>query len=496
MIRIQDLSISFDGKTIFSDVNFNINPKEKIGLIGRNGSGKSTFLKILLNKIEQDSGLIELSKNYKIGFLEQHIKFTHDTIIDEVCSILSEDREYEVWKGEKILNGLGFSDDEMLQDPKLFSGGFQVKINLAKLLLLEPNLLLLDEPTNYLDIHSIRWLKKFLIDWKDEIILITHDRAFMDSIISHTLNIHRENFRKISGNTKKIKEQINQEEVIYEKTRINQQKQRQKTQEWIDRFKAKATLASRAQSKAKMLEKQEVNIKLSDISNLDFKFNYSKYQSKESLLNAKELSFGYDIDKLLLKNLSIKVNKGDKICIIGKNGKGKSTLLKLLHNELNPISGSFTKHEKTKIGYFGQMNIDRLNSTNTIYQEIQSVDQHITETLVRRTCAHMMFSGDLADKKISVLSGGEKSRVMLGKILLNPVNLLFLDEPTNHLDMESTETLMNAVKIFEGAVMMVSHDEYFLNKIANKLIIYDHGKVFHYNGTYKEFIKNVGWKDI
>jgi len=496
MIRIQDLSISFDGKKIFSDVNFHINPKEKIGLIGRNGSGKSTFLKILLNKIEQDSGLIELSKNYKIGFLEQHIKFTHDTIIDEVCSILSEDREYEVWKGEKILNGLGFSDDEMLQDPKLFSGGFQVKINLAKLLLLEPNLLLLDEPTNYLDIHSIRWLKKFLIDWKDEIILITHDRAFMDSIISHTLNIHRENFRKISGNTKKIKEQINQEEVIYEKTRINQQKQRQKTQEWIDRFKAKATLASRAQSKAKMLEKQEVNVKLSDISNLDFKFNYSKYQSKESLLNVKELSFGYDIDKLLLKNLSIKVNKGDKICIIGKNGKGKSTLLKLLHNELNPISGSFTKHEKTKIGYFGQMNIDRLNSTNTIYQEIQSVDQHITETLVRRTCAHMMFSGDLADKKISVLSGGEKSRVMLGKILLNPVNLLFLDEPTNHLDMESTETLMNAVKKFEGAVMMVSHDEYFLNKIANKLIIYDHGKVFHYNGTYKEFIKNVGWKDI
>jgi len=496
MIRIQDLSISFDGKKIFSDVNFHINPKEKIGLIGRNGSGKSTFLKILLNKIEQDSGLIELSKNYKIGFLEQHIKFTHNTIIDEVCSILSEDREYEVWKGEKILNGLGFSDDEMLQDPKLFSGGFQVKINLAKLLLLEPNLLLLDEPTNYLDIHSIRWLKKFLIDWKDEIILITHDRAFMDSIISHTLNIHRENFRKISGNTKKIKEQINQEEVIYEKTRINQQKQRQKTQEWIDRFKAKATLASRAQSKAKMLEKQEVNVKLSDISNLDFKFNYSKYQSKESLLNVKELSFGYDIDKLLLKNLSIKVNKGDKICIIGKNGKGKSTLLKLLHNELNPISGSFTKHEKTKIGYFGQMNIDRLNSTNTIYQEIQSVDQHITETLVRRTCAHMMFSGDLADKKISVLSGGEKSRVMLGKILLNPVNLLFLDEPTNHLDMESTETLMNAVKIFEGAVMMVSHDEYFLNKIANKLIIYDHGKVFHYNGTYKEFIKNVGWKDI
>jgi ATP-binding cassette subfamily F protein 3 len=496
MIRIQDLSISFDGKKIFSDVNFHINPKEKIGLIGRNGSGKSTFLKILLNQIEPDSGLIELSKNYTIGFLEQHIKFFHDTIIDEVCSILSEEREYEIWKGEKILNGLGFTDDEMLQDPKLFSGGFQVKINLAKLLLLEPNLLLLDEPTNYLDIHSISWLKKFLIDWPDEIILITHDRAFMDSIISHTLNIHRENFRKILGNTKKIKDQINQEEIIYEKTRLNQQKQRQKTQEWIDRFKAKATLASRAQSKVKMLEKQEVHEKLKDINNLNFKFNYSNYQSKESLLKVQELSFGYDKDRLLLKNLSIKVNKGDKICIIGKNGKGKSTLLKLLHNELKSLSGTFSKHDKTKIGYFGQMNIDRLNAVNTVYQEIQNVDQHIPETLVRRTCAHMMFSGDLADKKISLLSGGERSRVMIGKILLTPVNLLFLDEPTNHLDMESTEALMNAVKYFEGSVMMVSHDEYFLNKIANKLIIFDQGKVFNYNGTYKEFTKNVGWKDL
>ena len=274
-----------------------------------------------------------------------------------------------------------------------------------------------------------------------------------------------------------------------------QEKQRQKTQEWIDRFKAKASQATRAQSKAKMLDKQEVHEKLSDVNTLDFKFNYLEYRSKESLLNAEDLSFGYNKDNLLLKNLSIKVNKGDKICVIGKNGKGKSTLLKLLHNELNALSGTLSKHEKTKIGYFGQMNIDRLNQANTVYQEVQSVDPHITETLVRRTCAHMMFSGDTADKKISVLSGGERSRVMLGKILLKPVNLLFLDEPTNHLDMESTEALMNAVNQFQGSVMMVSHDEHFLKKIANKLIIYDQDKVFNFNGTYKEFIKNVGWKD-
>ena len=204
MITIQDLSISFDGKALFSDVNVHFNQKEKIGLIGRNGSGKSTFLKLLLKQLEPDNGEIKIPRNYQIGYLEQHIKFSHETIIDEVASVLPEERIYETWKGEKILNGLGFSDEEMLQDPNLFSGGYQVKVNLAKLLLLEPNLLLLDEPTNYLDIHSIRWLKKFLNDWTEELILITHDRNFMDSIISHTLNIHRGNFRKIPGNTKKI----------------------------------------------------------------------------------------------------------------------------------------------------------------------------------------------------------------------------------------------------------------------------------------------------
>ena len=496
MITIQDLSISFDGKALFTDVNVHFNQKEKVGLIGRNGSGKSTFLKLLLKQLEADNGEIKIPRNYQIGYLEQHIKFNHKTIIDEVASVLPEERIYETWKGEKILNGLGFTDEEMLQDPNLFSGGYQVKVNLAKLLLLEPNLLLLDEPTNYLDIHSIRWLKKFLNDWTEELILITHDRNFMDSIITHTLNIHRGNFRKIPGNTKKIKEQILQEEEIYEKTRVNQEKEREKTQAWINRFKSKATLASRAQSKVKMLEKKEVHKKLDVIANLNFKFNYLNYNSKQNLMRVKDIAFGYSDDKVLLSNLSFNVQKGDKICVIGKNGKGKSTLLKLLSQEINVLNGEIGIHEKVKIGYFGQMNIDRLNSKNTIYQEIQSVDPQIIETQVRRTCAHMMFPGTLSNKPISVLSGGEKSRVMLGKILLNPVNLLFLDEPTNHLDMESTETLMEAVKQFEGSVLMVTHDEYFLNKIANKLIVYDEGRVFNYNGTYKEFQKKIGWKDI
>jgi ATP-binding cassette subfamily F protein 3 len=496
MITIQDLSISFDGKKLFNDVNVHFNQKEKIGLIGRNGTGKSTFLKLLLKELEPDSGEIKIPRNYKIGYLEQHIKFSHQTIIDEVASVLPEERIYETWKGEKILNGLGFSDEEMLQDPNLFSGGYQVKVNLAKLLLLEPNLLLLDEPTNYLDIHSIRWLKKFLKDWNEELILITHDRNFMDSIITHTLNIHRGNFRKFPGNTKKIKEQILQEEEIYEKTRINQEREREKTQAWIDRFKSKATLASRAQSRAKMLEKMEVKEKLQAIVNLDFNFNYLNYNSKQNLMKVTDISFGYDPNKILINNLSFNVQKGDKICIIGKNGKGKSTLLKLLSQEIDVLNGEINIHEKVEIGYFGQMNIDRLNNDNSIYEEIQSVDPSIPETKVRTICAHMMFPGKASNKKIGILSGGERSRVTLGRILLNPVNLLFLDEPTNHLDMESTETLMEAVQRFEGSVIMVTHDEYFLNKIANKLIIYDEGKAFFYNGNYRDFQKKIGWKDI
>jgi len=496
MITIQDLSISFDGKALFKDVNVHFNQKEKVGLIGRNGSGKSTFLKLLLKELEPDNGEIKIPRNYKIGYLEQHIRFSHQTIIDEVASVLPEERIYETWKGEKILNGLGFSDEKMLQDPNLFSGGYQVKVNLAKLLLLEPNLLLLDEPTNYLDIHSIRWLKKFLKDWNEELILITHDRNFMDSIITHTLNIHRGNFRKFPGNTKKIKEQILQEEEIYEKTRINQEREREKTQAWIDRFKSKATLASRAQSRAKMLEKKEVKEKLDTIVNLDFNFNYLNYNSKQNLMKVTDISFGYDPNKILINNLSFNVQKGDKICIIGKNGKGKSTLLKLLSKEIDVLNGEINIHEKVEIGYFGQMNIDRLNNDNSIYEEVQSVDPSIPETKVRTICAHMMFPGKASNKKIGILSGGERSRVTLGRILLNPVNLLFLDEPTNHLDMESTETLMEAVQRFEGSVIMVTHDEYFLNKIANKLIIYDEGKAFFHNGDYRDFQKKIGWKDI
>lgn len=495
MIRAKDLSISFSGREIFHDGNFIINSREKVGLIGRNGSGKSTFLKLILKKLEPDEGAIEIPRGYRIGHLEQHIHFTYDTVIDEICSVLPADREHEGWKGENILYGLGFSYDDLYKDPKKFSGGYQVKLNLAKLLLMEPQMLLLDEPTNYLDIHSIRWLKEFLQDWQGELILITHDRDFMDSVITHTLIIHRNSFKKIPGNTKGVREKIAAEEEIYEKTRANEEKQRQKTQEWIDRFKAKASMASRAQSRAKMLDKQEVKEKLEDIATLDFNFNHLPYGSKENMIEVEHLAFGYNPQHLLIQNLSFKVENGDKICVIGKNGKGKSTLLKLLTQDLAPIKGNIKTNSKTVIGYFGQMNIDRLDNNLTVYEELQKVDDRLPQTRVRQVCGNMMFSSDLANKKIGVLSGGEKSRVMLGKILLKGVNLLLLDEPTNHLDMESCESLLEAIKNFEGAVITVTHDEGFLREIANKLVIFDDNKTFTYEDSYEFFLKRIGWKD-
>lgn len=495
MIRIKDLSISFSGKYIFEDVNIVMNRGEKVGFIGRNGSGKSTFLKLVLGQLEPDSGEVEIPKGYKIGHLQQHIQFSHPTVLDEVCSVLPAEREYEGWKGEVILNGLGFTVDDFMKNPTEFSGGYQVKINLAKLLLDEPNMLLLDEPTNYLDIHSVRWLKKFLQDWEGELILITHDRDFMDSVITSTLIIHRGNFRKTPGNTKNVREKIEAEEEIYEKTRVNEEKKREKTEEWINRFKAKASMASRAQSRMKMLEKQDVKEKLEHIQTLDFEFHYLPYISKENLVEVSDLTFGYEGHETLIKKLTFRVALEDKICIIGKNGKGKSTLLKLITNDLTPISGNVKVHNKAEIGYFGQMNIDRLNPEMTIYEEMQHSAPTISQTNVRRVCGNMMFSGALSDKKIGVLSGGEKSRVMLGKILLKNANILLLDEPTNHLDMESCESLLGAIKNFEGAVVMVTHDEYFLKEVANKLIVFDNDKTFVFEGGYEDFLAKIGWSD-
>lgn len=494
MLQITNLTKSFGSQLLFDSVNLKINSGEKVGLVGRNGEGKTTLLKILIGTEHPDDGSVDLPKNYRFGFVKQNIKFSCKTVLEEACSELPEHEKESVWKVEKILSGLGFEEEDFKKSPTLFSGGFQVRINLAKVLASEPDMLLLDEPTNYLDIVSIQWLTYFLKLWDKELIIVTHDRSFMDNIVTHTAVLHRSKIRKIEGNTSKAYEQIAKEEEIYEKTRINDEKKRKDMEQYISRFRAKARLAGLVQSRIKTLEKMSQKEKLSQLQDLDFYFNYEQFDAKVPL-QAEKLSFGYTEDNLLIDDFSITIGKNDKICIVGKNGKGKTTLLKLLSQELKPLTGEILYHPKAKKGYFAQTNVENLEPNRTVLEEIESEIAFKDNQAARNICGGMMFSGDAALKKISMLSGGEKARVMLGKILIKPRNILFLDEPTNHLDMQSTDSLLEAIDNYDGAVVMVTHNEMFLNAVADRLIVFRDGKVFEYNGSYNDYVNKVGWQE-
>jgi ATP-binding cassette subfamily F protein 3 len=492
VLSVENLSKSYGARTLFKDISFRVNSGERVGLVGRNGHGKTTLMRIITGEQEQDDGTISAPRNYTLGYLKQIIDFKHKTAREEAASGLKEAERDDVWKAEKILSGLGFSDEDMDKSPNEFSGGYQVRLNLAKLLLSEPDMLLLDEPTNYLDITSIRWLEQFLIKWKGELMLITHDRAFMDRVVTHTLGIHRLQVRKIKGDTGKFYEQIAMDEEIYEKTRQNDELKRKEVERFVERFKSKASLASRVQSRVKMLEKMTKKDKLDEIEDLEFCFNYSEIRAKE-LINARNLTFGYDKENPLIRDFSVTVGSGEKICIIGKNGKGKTTLLKLLCGISEPDSGEVACHDKLKPAVYEQTNVQRLSLNNTIEQELIQVDPSIDRQKARDAAGTMMFSGDDALKKISVLSGGEKSRVMLAKTILEPSNILFLDEPTNHLDMQSCDSLLEAVDQFKGTVVMVTHNEMFLNAIAERLIVFRNDTIEVFEGGYEEFLDKVGW---
>lgn len=493
MITINNLSKSYGTRVLFDNLSFSVGKGEKVGLVGRNGYGKTTLLKMITGEVEFDSGEIQIPKNYRIGYLKQHLDFKYDTIIDEVASILPKEESDNKWKAEKVLFGLGFSKDDLQKNPSVFSGGYKIRLNLAKILLSDADMLLLDEPNNYLDIVAIRWLVKFLKTLKNELILITHDRAFMDQVVTHTVAIHRNKARKVEGNTEKLYEQIAKEEEIYEKTRINVEKKRKKTELFIRRFRAKARLAGMVQSRIKCLEKQEDMQQLTELETLDFSFNGLDFPANK-MIGAYSLKFGYTTNDILIDDLNFDVLKNERICIIGKNGKGKSTLLKLLADRLKPLSGNIKRHPELETGYFVQSDVAWLNDEDTIYESIVSANTKMPQ-LARNICGAMMFGGNDMNKKIKVLSGGEKSRVLLGKILAKPAHLLLLDEPTNHLDLESTESLIDAINNFNGSVIAVTHNEQLLHSVAQKLIIFDRNKVTFFDGTYADFLERCGWED-
>ncbi len=494
MIQVSNLSKRFGGQTLFENINFTLSSGNKIGLVGRNGSGKSTLFKILLGEEEADEGEILIPKNYTIGSLKQHINFTYLTVREECASVLRGDEQFDIYKIEKMLFGLGFENDDLEKNPLSFSGGYQIRMNLVKALATNPSLLLLDEPTNYLDIVSMRWLKSFLKEFKGEVILITHDREFMDDIITHTMGIQRKGLKFLQGDSVKYYAKLEEEDEKYLKTKANLDKKRAELEDFITRQKARASKAVMAQSKAKQLDKMGEMEELESEASLSFNFNYKKTPAK-LLFEAKNLSFGYNQAQPLFKNLSFSLEKGKCLGIIGKNGKGKSTLLNLLAGELPLQEGNIYFHPETTLAHFGQTNIQRLNEKNTIIDEIYSVDPLLGIAKVRSICGTMMFSGQSAEKEIKILSGGERSRVMLGKIIATPANLLFLDEPTNHLDMQSIESLCEAIHSFEGSVILVTHSEMLLRKLAQQLVIFHHGYAEFFDGNYEEFLEKIGWEE-
>ncbi|WDN88179.1 ATP-binding cassette, subfamily F, member 3 [Desulfosarcina sp. BuS5] len=494
VINIENISKSFGGNALFKGISFRVNPRERVGIVGRNGHGKTTLFRLIIGEEDFDGGSITVTKNYRIGYVLQQLDFTEDSILAEGEKGLPEHERDQSWKVEKILTGLGFALNDLSRHPKEFSGGFQVRLNLAKALVSEPDLLLLDEPTNYLDITSIRWIERFLNNWPRELMLISHNRSFMDSVVTHIVGIHRKKVRKVAGNTEKYYQQIAQQEEIYEKTRINDEKRRKDVQIFINRFRAKARLANLVQSRIKSLNRMEKREKLEKQDDLEFSFRSLSFRSKY-LMSADKISFAYDKEDFIIKNFNITIGAGDRICVVGQNGRGKTTLLKLLAGALRPDQGEIKYNPAASKGFFEQTNVKSLNDSFTVEEEILSSHRDVDRQMARNICGAMMFGGDAALKKIRVLSGGEKSRVMLGKLLAAPVNLLLLDEPTNHLDMESSDALLEAIDDFDGAVVMVTHNEMFLHALADRLIIFQNGSIDLFDGSYQSFLDKGGWGD-
>jgi ATP-binding cassette subfamily F protein 3 len=494
MIGVENLHKSFGSQILFEGASFNLNPKERIGLVGLNGHGKTTLFRIIIGKESPDAGTISVPKHYRIGYVRQDLNFTKDTVLKEVMTGLPDQERDHYWKVEKVLTGLGFNTDDMQGHPLDFSGGFQVRLNLAKVLVSEPDLLLLDEPTNYLDITSIRWVERFLMNWPREIMLITHDRGLMDKVVTHTMGIYRKKVRKLPGNTEKFYAQLAQEEEVHEKTRIKDERRRREVEQFIARFRAKARLANLVQSRIKTLAKTGRKEKLEKLKALDFAFKSSPFHGKH-VLNARELFFFYDSRKPLIKKFNITIGSKDRICVVGKNGKGKTTLLKLLAGVLRPQSGDIVFHPDVRKGFFEQTNVHSLVHTRTVEEEILYSHSDVDRQQARNICGAMLFEGDNALKKIGVLSGGEKSRVLIGKILATPVNLLLLDEPTNHLDLESCDALLAAIDSFDGTVVMVTHNEMFLKTLAERLIVFHNEEIYVFEGGYQRFLEKGGWED-
>lgn len=494
-ISVSNLEKSFGKQVLFSDVNFQINEGERVGLIGRNGHGKTTLFKIICKEDFPDKGEVILSKNYTLGYLQQTLSFTEGTILEDVLVTLPEEQRINrKWEAEKMLMGFGFGKNDFSRHHSFFSGGYQMRLQLVRVLLKKPDLLLLDEPTNFLDIGSVRWFIQFLKKWSGDIFFVSHDRSFMNAIATHIIGIHRQRVKKIKGQVQDYFRLVHQEEFTYENERINALRRQKQMESFIDGFRAKARQAGLVQSRIKALEKREKMEILPQVEKLKFTFNELDTPHKYALRIA-NLGFGYDEHApWLFSDFSFELAPHARVGIIGLNGKGKSTFLRVINQELVPLKGSVTMNPRIQPSMFAQAHTVNLNPENTVENEILDVLERPIITEARNICGQMMFSGDQALKKIRILSGGEKCRVLLGKILAKSTNFLMLDEPDHHLDVESCEALSDALLKFGGALMLVTHNEFLLHTVCQELLVFTGSEIVHFRGSYGDFLKEDGWQ--
>lgn len=532
MISIQNLSVEFNSTALFSGVNFVINKRDKIALVGKNGAGKSTMLKIIAGLQEPTGGVVAAQKDITIGYLPQQMILTDErSVVEEVRTVfgkldemkaslarmnteLAERTDYESESYaelidrisnlsdlvqmeesengeaelEKTLLGLGFVRSDFDRNTSEFSGGWRMRIELAKLLLMRPDVLLLDEPTNHLDIESIQWLETFLKQKANVVVLVSHDRAFIDNVTNRTLEISCGKVYDYQVNYSKYvvlhQERIEQQMRAYE----NQQKQIQQTERFIERFRYKATKSVQVQSRIKQLEKiEEIEVDEIDNSRLNLKFPPAP-RSGDYPVICEGVAKKYG-DHTVFSNVDLTIKRGEKVAFVGKNGEGKSTLVKCIMNEI-PYDGNLKIGHNVKIGYFAQNQASLLDGEITVFDTIDQVAVGDIRTKIRDILGAFMFGGEASDKKVKVLSGGEKTRLAMIRLLLEPVNLLILDEPTNHLDMKTKDVLKQAIADFDGTVIVVSHDRDFLDGLVEKVYEFGGGKVREHLGGIYDFLQH------
>ena len=532
MISINNLTVSYGGFTLLNDINFHISENDKIGLVGKNGAGKSTILKLICGLQTPTSGKIAVPSGLKIGYLPQimeHHKgrsvidetmtafadmYAQEEELDNITKELSEREDYESQEyrrliermneindslsftrsesprvqAEKTLLGLGFKFEELDRATETFSQGWNMRIELAKILLSKPDVLLLDEPTNHLDIESIEWLEGYLKDYRGSLVLISHDRKFLDSITNRTVEIMLGRIHDYKVSYSKYlelrKERISQQKAAYE----NQQRMIEKSEEFIERFRYKPTKSNQVQSRIKQLEKLErIEVDEEDNSALAVKFPPAP-RSGDIAFKATDLKVGYG-SKVVFSGADIEVRRGEKVALVGRNGEGKTTLMRVIMGELEPMSGEAKTGHNVSIGYYAQNQEDILDKNDTVFGTLDRIATGDIRTKLRDILAAFLFKGEDIDKKVAVLSGGERARLAMAKLMLKPYNLLALDEPTNHMDIKSKDILKQALKKYDGTLIVVSHDRDFLDGLVDKLYEFRDGMVKEHLGTVAEFLE-------